>query len=196
MIKRFRLWSIATLPMWLLLLIQSWSIPISCSFRKEVDWDSALHALLSPANIVALLSGCMLIIGMASIHYVVYRLKGSPDSLPEKISDWEDMQQDYVKSLATMISLFSVLLIDYDSYRDLLILLVLLIAIYVCYVQTNLYYANPIMALLGYKIAKVETGSKTLPQGSILLYRGDLEHHISYHKVAANVYIVCQKAHS
>ncbi len=191
MINKFRLWSIATLPMWLLLLIQSWSIPFSCSFWAEIDWSSVLHTLLSPANVVALLSGCMLIMGVSSIHYVIYRLKGSPDSLPEMITNRKDLQQDYVSSLTTMISLFSVLLIDYDSYRDLLVLLVWLATLYICYVRTNLYYANPIMALLGYKIAKVETNYKELPSGSILLYRGDLEHPISFHKVADNVYIVC-----
>lgn len=188
MTNKFRLWAIATLPMWLLLLIQSWSVLCDCSLWREFDW---ILLLFSPANIVTLLTGCMLTIGLCSIHYIYCRLKGSPDTLPVMITDWKDLQQDYVSSLTTMISSFSVLLMDYDSYRDLLILFVLVATLYICYTQTNLYYANPIMALLGYKIAKVENNTPELPSGSILLYRGDLEHPISFHKVADNVYIVC-----
>ena len=193
MFNKFRLWLISTSAMWAIILIKTWNVPICWTFWQGFEW-APIKIILSPSNIVAYISIVCLLIG--SYYFWIYnkKLEGSPTSLPIMIKKITDRSQDYINSLATLVTLFAVVIVNYETWRDLLILMIMLAVIFISYTRTNLYYANPIMALLEYKIAEVETYTdcKELPSGSVVLYRRDLNvgDNVSPYYVADNVYIL------
>lgn len=82
-----------------------------------------------------------------------YRFKGSlnPSVKIEKI---QNNNYDYLSFLATYI--VPLIYIDLDKTSNEIILILLLIIIGIMFVKTNLYCANPIFAILGYKLYKVK----------------------------------------
>ena len=57
-------------------------------------------------------------------------------------------------------------------------------------VETNLYYCNPVFAAFQFKIVEVQTGgNRRLPNGSIVLYRGNLKERVEPYHIADNIYI-------
>lgn len=193
MLNKFMLWLISTSAMWVILLIKTWNVPICWTFWQGFEW-APIKIIFSPTNIVAYISIVCLLMGYWSMKVMNNKLEGSPSSLPVTIIKRTDKNQDYINSLASLVTLFAVLMVEYENWRDLLMLIVMLIVIFVCYTQTNLYYSNPIMALLKYKIAEVETkiNCKELPSGSIVLYKGEINDNdvVTPYYVADNVYII------
>lgn len=188
--NKFSLFSISSLPIWFILLIKTWKVPIYLAVWKGFEW-APIEVIFSCSNIVTYISILCLSYGVWSLWNLKYKLKGSPTSLSITINNFHDASQEYVNSLATLTSIFAVLIVNYDTWRDLAIFFVMCILFYICYTKTNFYYANPIMALLNYKIAKVETSEdcKELPSGSIILYKEKKGKMMPYH-VADNVYFV------
>ena len=193
MLNKFRLWLISTSAMWSVILIKTWKVPICWTFWQGFEW-APIGVIFSTSNIVAYMSIVCLLIGYHYLRIYDKRLDGSPTSLPIIIKEITDRSQDYINSLATLVTLFAVLIVNYETWRDLLVLAIMLAVIFVSYTQTNLYYANPVMALLKYKIAEVQTHAdcKELPSGSVVLYRRVLNvgDKVSPYHIADNVYIV------
>ncbi len=193
MLNKFRLWIISTSAMWAIMLIKTWKIPVCWTFWQGFEW-APIKVIFSPTNIVAYISMICLLIAARSLWTLYNKLEGSPTSLPIIIKAINDRSQEYINSLATLVTLFAVLIVNYETWRDLLILMIMLVAIYLCYTRTNLYYANPIMALLKYKIAEVETETncKELPSGSVVLYKRKINigDKVSPYHVSDNVYIL------
>lgn len=193
MSNKFGLWLISTSAMWTIILIKAWNVPICWTFWQGFEW-APIEIIFSPSNIVAYISIVCLLIGSYYLRFYNKILEGSPTSLPVVVIKITDRSRDYINSLATLVTLFAVLIVNYETWRDLLILMIMLAVIFVSYTRTNLYYANPIMALLEYKIAEVETrtGCKELPSGSVVLYKRKLKagDNVSPYYIADNVYIV------
>lgn len=187
MISRLRLFSLSIMPMWLLLFIKTINIP--CYFGN--DWQFVgWYTILSISNSVAVFSLVLIIQSALYCYHLCYRLKGSPDSLPVKIISSEPKNIDYINTFANLMTLFSVLLIDYRSIRDVFLLVILLVVIYVFYTRTNLYYCNIMFALMQFSIVQVNTnGNKKLPDNSIVLFRGKLKERVEPYHLADNIYI-------
>ena len=81
----------------------------------------------------------------------------------------EDQNYEHLTFLTTYIVPF--LRVNLKG-TDLLISVLLLIIIGAIFVKTNLFYKNPTLALLGYKLYKVDAGSKT---GLIYLSKEELK---------------------
>jgi hypothetical protein len=73
--------------------------------------------------------------------------------------------------------------------RDLIITILLIIIIGAIFIKTNLFYKNPTLALLGYKLYKVDTekSSNLIFVSKEVLNLGDSVHYIYLHN---NVYFV------
>lgn len=175
------------LPMWLVLFIKTVSIP--CYFGLDwrfVGWDM----LITVPNSIALVCFVLVALSLWYLHHLMHRLKGSPSALPLSIKHMNSINLDYINTLSTIVTLFSVLLIDYETIRDVILLVVFMVIIMMCYTKTNLYYCNPVFAALGFRIVSVNTNCNTIvPDGSVVLYRGELGIRISVHHLADNVYI-------
>lgn len=187
MFGRIKLFVISMLPMWLLLFIKTVSIP--CYLGHDwcfVGWDM----LFTIPNSIALVCLVLVALSLWYLLHLTHRLKGSPSALPVRIEHKDSINIDYINTLSTLVTLFSVLLINYDTIRDVILLVVFVIIIMVCYTKTNLYYCNPVFAAWGFKIVSVNTNGNTkVPDGSVVLYRGELNNRVSVHHLADNVFI-------
>lgn len=183
---KFKLFTISLIAVWLVLFVKNVDIPLyfGCDY-VFVGWKR----IVTYGNVIALFSLGMFIAALLFLHQLFHRFKGSPDGLSITITEVKDRSFDYVNTLATIVTLFSVIIVPVNSFRDFIVFSLLIVVICVCYLKTNLYYSNPIFAALGYRIYTVDSNSKKLPNGSIAIYKGQLQKTDvkSYH-ISDNVY--------
>ena len=179
MLTKFQLFVVSTLPIWLILLVKN--IPCWC------ECDSSLPSLLMLA-----IASVFFIYGSYLIYCVCFKLKGSPDLLPVPIGKVKDKTSEYVNSLSTLFSLFPFVSSDVATPKDLVVASLILVVVYICFTQSNLYYSNPVLALLGLKIGEVVTSEdcKGLPTNSIVIYQGELRDTMSPYVVDDKVYFL------
>lgn len=124
-------------------------------------------------NIVPLVCVCLLVycyIAYARFKYDVNR----SIELPLTIKKIEKINYEHLTFLATYI--IPLITFDFEKERYVIVLAVLLIIMGIIYIKTDLFYANPSLALLGFNIYKVDIefdgGHK---EGVILISRKILE---------------------
>lgn len=153
----------------------SWKI----SFLTKDIWNFiSLNAMTISAII-------LLFLGLAFYWRFSYKLKGAT-KLPKIIKKIDDQNYEHLTFLTTYIIPFVRVKLE---GRDLLITILLLIIIGAIFVKTNLFYKNPTLALLGYRLYKVDTETS---QNLIFISRqslkvGDKVHHIHF---GDNIYFV------
>lgn len=127
----------------------------------------------------------LLFLGLWHYWHFAYILKGATKN-PKKITKIEDQNYEHLTFLTTYIIPF--LRVKLEG-RDLLITILLLVIIGAIFVKTNLFYKNPTLALLGYKLYKVDTVkmSNLIFVSKDDLNLGDEVHYIHLHN---NVYFV------
>ncbi len=137
------------------------------------------------ANIPVMVSMFFLLLGAFYYLRFTYLLKGAT-KLPKKITKIEDQNYEHLTFLTTYIIPFIRVKLE---GRDLVVTILLLIIIGAIFVKTNLFYKNPTLALLGYKLYKVDTEKSSnlifISKEDLIL--GDVVHHILLHN---NVYFV------
>lgn len=121
----------------------SWEV----SFKRKDIWEFIVLNALTISSIV------LLFIGLIFYWRFTYKLKGST-KLPKIIKKIDDQNYEHLTFLTTYIIPFVRVKLE---GRDLLITILLLIIIGAIFVKTNLFYKNPTLALLGYRLYKVDT---------------------------------------
>ncbi len=121
-------------------------------------------------NIVAITSLAFLISGIFFYFRFDYRVSGSK-SLPSKITKIEDMNYEHLTFLTTYI--IPLICFNLASTRYLIALGLLLIIIGVIYVKTDKFYANPTLAVLGFRLYKVDIKTRTGTKKNIILITKD-----------------------
>lgn len=119
-------------------------------------------------NIVSFISFSLSLLGMYFYLQFSYFLKGSTE-LTKKITKIEDQSYEHLTFLTTYIIPF--LRVKLEG-KDLVVTILLLIIIGAIFIKTNLFYKNPTLALLGYKLYKVDTEKKA---GLIFISKKDLK---------------------
>lgn len=183
------LFSISLLALWFVLFVKNVDVPIyfgkDCQF---IGWER----ILTFGNIIAVISFVMIVIAFHSLHRLRHRLKGTPEGLTIKVKDVRDKSYEYINTLAMLVTLFSVILVPVGSFRDFLVFIIMMAVICICFLKTNLYYSNPMFAVLGYRLYVVDSDSPKLPNNTIGIYRGTLSKDAyvrSYH-VSDDVYFL------
>lgn len=169
------------------MLVKNIDIPIY--FGADAQFVG-FRRLITYGNIIAVASAVLLVIALLSLHQLNHRLQGSPDSLMNTLTEVYDRSVEYVNVLATVVTLISVILVPTESLRDFIVFLLLMSVISICFMRTNLYYSNPLFAVLGYHIYTVGSESSQLPNGSIAISRKRLavgDKVVSYH-ISDNVF--------
>lgn len=136
-------------------------------------------------NVVSLSAIFLTLLGLFFYFRFTYILKGST-MLPKEIKKIEDQNYEHLTFLTTYIIPF--LRVKLEG-RDLIVTILLLIIIGAIFIRTNLFYKNPTLALLGYKLYKVDTDKSTslIFISREYLKQGDKVHHIH---LSDNVYFV------
>jgi hypothetical protein len=169
--------------LWLLFLLIAVKQFVLVSWAADFSWVG-IKAFVIP-NVSFLVAVFLLLLGIFYYWRFAYLLKGST-KLPKKITKIEDQNYEHLTFLTTYIIPF--LRVKLEG-RDLVVTILLLIIIGAIFVKTNLFYKNPTLALLGYKLYKVDTEktNNLIFISKEELSQGDSVHHILLHN---NVYFV------
>ncbi|HEM8784533.1 anti-phage protein KwaA [Enterobacter hormaechei] len=146
-------------------------------------------SLLLKNNVVPLVCLGLLIYCWIAYRRFKYNTNKTVE-LPLKIIKIEKINYEHLTFLATYI--IPLITFDFEKERYVIVLAVLLIIMGVIYIKTDLFYANPSLALLGFNIYKLDvsiTGgiNKT---GLILITRRQLKENdmVSYIVLDERVY--------
>ncbi len=184
--RKFNLYILSLAILFVFIIILSVQLPNDYS---KYQCFQCWKALLS-RNILPII--CMLLLAYCSLAYYIFNidLKGS-ENIPFKIQEIEDINYEHLIFLATYV--IPLISFDLENLRQIIILILLLVIMGAIYVKTNLFYANPSLALLGFKIYKVEGNFKGNVNKTItVISKNKLtkEMRVSYIKLDETIYYV------
>lgn len=139
-------------------------------------------------NIVASISTIMLIYSFFAYKKFEFDLKGATD-IPFVIKKIESINYEHLTFLATYI--IPLISFEFDNIRQMIVLGLLLVVMGVIYIKTDLFYANPSLALMGFYIYKADGAFKIGDrQGIVIISREKivLGQRVSYIKLDDRIY--------
>ncbi|RSC92590.1 anti-phage protein KwaA [Tenacibaculum singaporense] len=137
----------------------------SCKFIGVIE--------LFKSNIIPIICIVCLLIGAYSYLDFSYKLRDATQ-IPFKIVKIENIDYEHLTFLTTYI--VPLVCFNFIDVRYQIVLLILLIVIGVIYIRTDLFYANPTLALLNYRIYKIDGEFKEgIRNNIILITRSELE---------------------
>lgn len=120
-----------------------------------------------------LLENKITVISLILLSYCLYAykrfdfdLKGATD-IPFEIKKIEGVNYEHLTFLATYV--VPLISFDFGSGRQMIVLALLLIVMGIIYIKTDLFYANPSLALLGFHIYRVDGDFKNGSREGIIL---------------------------
>ena len=156
--------------LWLLfILIFLLTIDIPISFTSGVSFIG-IPAFLK-RNILSLLSLVLVLASWALSKMTKYEWKGVSNP-PYEIVNVKNENYEYLTFLTTYI--IPLICIDLSNIRYVIVLGVLLILIGTIFVKMDLYYGNPTLALMGYRLYRAEIKDVSSPDGVILISKTKL----------------------
>jgi hypothetical protein len=137
---------------------------VTICFSSECDFIG-FRTLLSN-NIIPLICILCLLIGSYSYFDFSYKLKDATQ-IPFTISKIENIDYEHLTFLTTYI--VPLVCFNFVDTRYQLVLIILLVVIGVIYIRTDLFYANPTLALLNYRIYRIDGEFKDGKRENIVL---------------------------
>jgi len=163
---KFELYILSLWLLFFLIIVVTADVPVcwgeNCSF---VGWST-----LAKRNFIPLLSLGLLLIGLFYYFRFDYRVSGST-KIPAKIEIIEDLSYEHLTFLTTYI--IPLICFNLTSIRYVFALIFLLVVIGVIYVKTDKFYANPTLAVLGYRLYKVTVKTRTYTKDNIVVITKD-----------------------
>lgn len=185
MIRKIGLYFLSLWLLFLLIIIITIDIPIC--FEK--DWEFIGFGNLFLRNVVPILCVLSLIIGGLSYYDFNHQIAGTPE-LSFEITSIENIEYEHLTFLTTYI--VPLICFNFDSVRYEIVLAILLLVIGVIYIRTDLFYANPTLAILQFRIYKIsgKFRNEQLKNNIILICRDKLKlnDHVKYIKVDERIY--------
>lgn len=140
--------------LFLLLIILKIDIPITFSNNYTfIGFDELLKR-----NVIPVVSFIFLVIGIVCYLRFDHKFKGTAP-LQIKVKKIKNLNYENITFLVTCI--IPLLNFNISNLRYLMFLFLLLLIIGIIYIKTDLFYANPTLALLGYHIYEM-TGSRNI----------------------------------
>lgn len=185
MTRKIGLFFLSLWLLFLLIIIITAQFPIcftaDCSF---VGW-----AELAKLNIIPFFCVAALSIGIVSFLDFKFQMKGTPE-LSFKIVELENIDYEHLTFLTTYI--IPLVCFQFDNLRYIITFLVILLVIGLIYIRTDLFYANPTLAILGFRIYKIsgEFRNGEIRNGKILITKNILtvDDRIKYFKLDERIY--------
>lgn len=115
------------------------------------NWVSAF----SEKNTFALTAIIFILLGALSYFRFKFRIDSS-SSLPVTLTEAEDLNYEHLTFLTTYI--VPLICFNLDSSRYVISLFLLLFVIGLIYIKTDKFYANPTLAVLGFRLYKINYG--------------------------------------
>lgn len=153
-IEKFELYIVSLWLLFLLIIIVTVNIPIclqdQCSFIGVGE--------LVARNIVAIFAFFLICLGVLYYLRFDYKIAGGA-SIAVSVSEVEDINYEHLTFLTTYI--IPLICFNMESIRYLIALGVLLVVIGIIYVRTDKFYANPTLAVLGFRLYSVKLTRRT-----------------------------------
>lgn len=176
------------LSLWLLFLL-TLIITIDIPLYFHEGWEYIGTINLIKQNIIPILCLFSIVIGVISFYDFMYKVKGTPE-LPFKVEAIENIDYEHLTFLTTYI--VPLVCFNFDSLRYQIVLVILLFIIGVIYIRTDLFYANPTLAILQFRIYKVSGNfiNKVKRENIILITREKIEisNSVKYVKLDNRIY--------
>tara|TARA_R110000868_G_C10920440_1_gene765647 strand:+ start:720 stop:1307 length:588 start_codon:yes stop_codon:yes gene_type:complete len=164
--KKFELYIVSLWLLFFLIIIITVDIPYcwedSCSF---IGFEELILT-----NILPSISLFLLCAGVIFYLRFDYRLSGSK-KIASKIIKIEDYNYEHLTFLTTYI--IPLICFNLASTRYVIALILLLIVIGIIYVRTDKFYANPTLAVLGYRLYKIDIETRTTKKENVILITKD-----------------------
>lgn len=156
--------------LWLLfVLIFLLTIDIPISFAPNAKFIGIVPLLKK--NVLAIISAVLALISYLLTCKTKYEWKGVANP-PHKINSIKNENFEYLTFLTTYI--IPLICIDLKNIRYIIVLGILLILIGSIFVKMDLYYGNPTLALMGYRLYRAEINNVDATDGVILLSKDRL----------------------
>lgn len=184
--EKVELYIISLWLMFLLIIIVTIDIPIY--FGEEWMFVGLKKLLLH--NIIPLISLLLLIVGLTFISRFKYKLSGSKKT-PFKITKIQNLNYEHLTFLSTYI--MPLIAFDLSKIKYIIVLLILLTTVGAIYVKTDMFYANPSLALIGYHIYKVDGDFRSGKREEIIIISREklsLDMEVSYKELNDKIYYV------
>ncbi|MCT7544269.1 anti-phage protein KwaA [Aliarcobacter cryaerophilus] len=166
------------------LIIITIKFPNECFDIKDFgDWKDIL--LL---NIIPIICLIMLFYSFFAYKKFEFDLKGTTD-IPFSVTKIESINYEHLTFLATYI--IPLISFDFESFRQMIVLGLLLVVMGVIYIKTDLFYANPSLALLGFYIYKANGSFKNGIRDNIVIISREkfiIGQKVSYIKLDDRIY--------
>lgn len=155
----------------------------SFAINDYVAWKALLAA-----NPIPVISTILLMYCIFAYKRFDFDLKGATD-IPFEIKKIESINYEHLTFLATYV--VPLISFDFGSGRQMIVLALLLIVMGIIYIKTDLFYANPSLALLGFHIYRTDGNFKIGDRdGIVLISRERLSEgqKVSYIKLDDRIY--------
>jgi len=184
--EKWKMYIISLLFLFFLILIITIDIPIS--FESGSRFIGLKE--LAGRNIVAMFSIIMLGIGLFFLYTFNKNLKGSVSS-SFKIKKLSNKNYEHLTFLTTYI--VPLIFFDLGNLRYVTVLLILLIIIGIIYVKTDMFYANPTLAIMNFHLYEADIKLRDgVHEGIVIISRSELELNskLVYRKIDRKIYFV------
>jgi len=152
--------------------------------------DIAYWLALAEVNPIAIISLILLAYCFYAYKKFDFDLRGTTD-IPFEIKKIEGINYEHLTFLATYV--VPLISFDFGSGRHMIVLGLLLVVMGAIYIKTDLFYANPSLALLGFHIYRADGHFKTGERNGIVLVcreRIQTGQKVSYIKLDDRIYYV------
>jgi len=163
---KFELYIISLWLLFFLIIVVTVDIPLCFGEKcKFVGWE-----MLVATNIVPIVAFSLVLTGMFFYVRFDYRTKGSK-KLPAEVIKVEDVNYEHLTFLTTYI--IPLICFNLTSTRYVIVLAILLIFIGIIYIKTDKFYANPTLAVLGFRLYKVTLKTRISQKENIIVITKD-----------------------
>lgn len=188
-LQKYELYIISLWFLFLLIIIVTIDVPLcvgeNCHFLGFTK--------LVVDNIVPLVSLAFVLTGIFCYYRFKHAINGAK-SLAVKVTKIQDINYEHLTFLTTYI--IPLICFNLSSTRYLIALAILLVVIGAIYVKTDKFYANPTLALLGFRVycANLETRSGTKENIVLITLSRVLEgDSIDYQEIDEKIYFARKK---
>ena len=185
MIRKIGLYFLSLWLLFVLIIIITAKIPIC--FSKDCSFVG--FSYLFSNNVISILSLLAILIGVISYLDFRFQMKGTPE-LSFKITEIENIDYEHLTFLTTYI--IPLVCFQFDNSRYIIVFVLLLFVIGSIYIRTDLFYANPTLAILQFRIYKVtgEFRHGEIRKGKILICKQKLnkDDRVKYFKLDERIY--------
>lgn len=185
MIRKIGLFLLSLWLLFVLIILITAKIPLDVSLNTVfVGWR-----FLAVNNIIPIFCLFALIIGYISYRDFIHQIKGTPE-LSFKVKEIEKIDYEHLTFLTTYI--IPLVCFQFDNLRYIFAFLIILFVIGTIYIRTDLFYANPTLAILNFRIYKVSGKFRNgeARQNKILISKDliEKEDRVKYYKLDERIY--------